>query len=132
MGMLDIFSLDHMTYLLVVVQFLLPIQVSRSHRKFVKLIRHLSADRDGSIDIIFPTCTRKSASTGLGRDCSINIAHNKQVPLCSTEVSQWNTDGLLRCRGWGDMCLSHEKFEFSFDESDPVSQQASGNDVILI
>lgn len=30
------------------------------------------------------------------------------------------------------MCLSHEKFEFSFDESDPVSQQAFDNDVILI
>ncbi|OWT41807.1 hypothetical protein C362_00168 [Cryptococcus neoformans Bt1] len=81
-------------------------------------ISFADTNRDGSVDIIFPTCTRKSASTGLGRDCNINIAHNKQVPLCSTEVSQWNTDGLLKCRGWGDMCLSDENFEFSFDESD--------------
>lgn len=124
--MLDISSLDHMIYLPVAVPSLLPIQVSRNHLKLAKLTHRLSADRDGSVDIIFPTCTRKSASTGLGRDCNINIAHNKQVPLCSTEVSQWNTDGLLKCRGWGDMCLSDENFEFSFDESDAVSQQASG------
>lgn len=30
-------------------------------------------------------------------------------------------DGLLKCRGWGDMCLFDEKFEFSFDEFDFVS-----------
>ncbi|WVN88253.1 uncharacterized protein L203_103454 [Cryptococcus depauperatus CBS 7841] len=76
-------------------------------------------NRDGSIDIVFPTCSRRSESSGLGSNCNINIVYNKQASLCSTETSQWNQDELLKCRGWGDMCISDEKFEFSFDADDP-------------
>ncbi|WVQ82354.1 hypothetical protein IAT38_004482 [Cryptococcus sp. DSM 104549] len=76
-------------------------------------------NRDGSIDIIFPTCAKHSTSTGVGTDCSIHIAHNKQVPVCSTEAAQRAKDGSLKCRGWGEMCISDEGFEFSFDEADP-------------
>ncbi|TYJ56963.1 hypothetical protein B9479_002242 [Cryptococcus floricola] len=76
-------------------------------------------NRDGSIDIVFATCSQTSSSTGLGSDCQINIAYNKQVPLCSTEASQWIQEGVLKCRGWGDMCISDEKFEFAFDDHEP-------------
>ncbi|WVQ99391.1 hypothetical protein IAU59_006524 [Kwoniella sp. CBS 9459] len=76
-------------------------------------------NRDGSIDIVFPTCESHSKSSGLGKQCSINIAYNKQIPVCSTEGSQVTEEGKLRCRGWGELCLADDSFEFSFDESDP-------------
>ncbi|WVF71448.1 hypothetical protein IAT40_006252 [Kwoniella sp. CBS 6097] len=76
-------------------------------------------NRDGSIDIIFPTCNSHSKSSGLGKQCSINIAYNKQVPVCSTEGSQASVEGKLKCRGWRELCLADDAFEFSFDESDP-------------
>nr|XP_019007302.1 uncharacterized protein I203_00900 [Kwoniella mangroviensis CBS 8507]OCF70763.1 hypothetical protein I203_00900 [Kwoniella mangroviensis CBS 8507] len=76
-------------------------------------------DRDGSIDIIFPTCKQHSKSTGIGTECNINIAYNKQVPVCSTEGSQMTKEGKLECRGWGDLCQADDGFDFSFDSSDP-------------
>lgn len=41
-------------------------------------------DRDGTIDVIFPTCD------GSGDNCFINIAFNRQIPLCSPRI-----DGLF-------------------------------------
>ncbi|KIS72216.1 uncharacterized protein UMAG_11447 [Mycosarcoma maydis] len=37
-------------------------------------------DRDGTIDVIFPTCDRS------GDNCFINVAFNRQVPLCSPRI----------------------------------------------
>jgi hypothetical protein len=48
------------------------------------LISYPRADRDGTLDLIFPTCESFSTSTGVGRGCSINIAYNKQKPLCAS------------------------------------------------
>ncbi|WRT66340.1 uncharacterized protein IL334_003295 [Kwoniella shivajii] len=76
-------------------------------------------NRDGSMDIIFPTCAQHSKSTGVGTECSINIAYNKQVPVCSTEATQHTKEGKLKCRGWGDLCVADEGFDFNFDPSDP-------------
>ena len=78
-------------------------------------------NRDGSIDIIFPVCSGHSTSTGLGSECSINIAYNKQVPICSTEGSQLGKDGALKCRGYLELCTPDEGFDFSFDTSSGVS-----------
>ncbi|EIW70623.1 hypothetical protein TREMEDRAFT_28893 [Tremella mesenterica DSM 1558] len=82
-------------------------------------------NRDGSIDIIFPTCSGHSSSTGLGSDCSINIAYNQQVPICSTERSQNTKDGSLKCRGWGELCTRDENFSFSFDSSSETQSMLS-------
>ncbi|WWC61849.1 uncharacterized protein I303_104434 [Kwoniella dejecticola CBS 10117] len=76
-------------------------------------------NRDGSIDIIFPTCAQTSKSTGIGTECNLNIAYNRQIPICSTEGSQTDKEGKLSCRGWGELCTADEGFEFSFDPSDP-------------
>ncbi|WWC70229.1 uncharacterized protein I206_104179 [Kwoniella pini CBS 10737] len=76
-------------------------------------------NRDGSIDIIFPTCAQQSKSTGIGTECNLNVAYNKQVPICSTEVSQSTKEGALRCRGWGELCTPDDNFQFTFDSSDP-------------
>lgn len=75
-------------------------------------------DRDGTMDIIFPTCSRHSSSTGLGHDCSINIAFNQQVPTCSSEASKSGSDGKLSCRGHGDMCRSDTDYAFDFASSE--------------
>ena len=40
------------------------------------------ADRDGTMDMVFTTCSSVSSSTGVGTGCSINIAYNKQLQLC--------------------------------------------------
>ncbi|GFZ43951.1 hypothetical protein JCM24511_01671 [Saitozyma sp. JCM 24511] len=74
-------------------------------------------NRDGSLDIVFPTCDRHSTSTGVGFDCKVNIAYNRQVPACGTEASQYKSDQSLKCRGWGELCVADDSFEFSFDSS---------------
>ena len=78
----------------------------------------LITDRDGTMDIIFPTCSRQSSTTGLGHDCSINIAYNRQIPTCSSEGSKFNADGKITCRGHGDMCQSDPEYSFDFTDSE--------------
>ena len=86
------------------------------------------SDRDGAIDILFSTCSRVSTSSGVGTDCNINIAYNKQVPLCSSESAKYRGDegveSQLLCRGWGDLCIADDAFDFSFDPTDDVSRAA--------
>ena len=80
-------------------------------------------DRDGTLDMIFPTCDRQSSSAGTGSECSINIAYNRQIPICpgitSEQTSSASTE--LKCRGWGELCVPDEKFELSFEEGSEVS-----------
>ncbi|KAL7421858.1 hypothetical protein Q5752_003629 [Cryptotrichosporon argae] len=85
-----------------------------SWRDPVRII--LMSDRDGSLDVVFPTCERVSSSSGVGTKCSINIAYNKQVPICSSEGSRLVTDGKLQCRGWGELCQADDSFDYSFDD----------------
>lgn len=78
------------------------------------------------MDIIFPTCARQSSSAGTGVDCALNIAYNKQVPICIGIASENSTSGAaesgtLKCRGWGDLCVGDESFDFSFDPASEVS-----------
>ena len=82
-------------------------------------------DRDGTMDIIFPTCSRHSSSTGVGHDCSINIAYNQQIPTCSSEASKMDSDGKISCRGHGDMCQSDPDYAFDFSLGSDVSSQLS-------
>lgn len=78
------------------------------------------------MDIVFPVCGRQSNSAGTGSDCSINIAYNRQIPIC-TGVGAENTNNGgdissgLKCRGWGSLCMSDSNFDFSFDPSSEVS-----------
>ncbi|GAA98182.1 uncharacterized protein L969DRAFT_93210 [Mixia osmundae IAM 14324] len=63
-------------------------------------------DRDGTIDMIFPTCTSS------GDNCYINIAYNKQVPLCQPRQPSMNSDGSLQCRSSGALCVADPGFSF--------------------
>lgn len=73
-------------------------------------------DRDGTLDMVFPTCASVSTSSGIGKDCSINIAYNKQIPLCQA-TSLPGT----RCRDPQALCSADPNFEFSFDAASDVS-----------
>ena len=89
-------------------------------------------DRDGTIDVVFPTCD--------GKDCFINVAKNEQMPLCSTEPADWTlpwftqqpsnaapalgnmsrVEGISpraasRCREPSKLCTSDPDFKFNFD-----------------
>lgn len=92
------------------------------------LIQSMLADRDGTIDLVFSTCSSVSSSTGIGRGCSINIAYNKQKPLCSSSDGSWLA-GLSQvtavskkdCRQSSDLCTADEAFTFDLSESSDVS-----------
>ncbi|KAF8602747.1 hypothetical protein BDV93DRAFT_494396 [Ceratobasidium sp. AG-I] len=71
-------------------------------------------DRDGTVDLVFPVCASFSSSTGVGLDCSIHIAYNKQIPLCTGGMS--GRDG--KCRSPGELCLADDTFAFDFNSVD--------------
>ena len=75
----------------------------------------LTTDRDGTMDIIFPICARTSTSAGTGSECSVNIAYNRQIPICSGIAS--DTSNGTKCRGWGELCVSDPNYTFSFEVS---------------
>jgi hypothetical protein len=105
--------------------FLLRIWVSLPTASALQLM----LDRDGTMDIIFPTCAQHSSSAGTGSDCALNIAYNKQVPICSGISSENVTLGLedaqsLKCRGWAELCVGDENFNFTFDTANEVGLPA--------
>lgn len=72
-------------------------------------------DRDGTIDVVFPSCE--------GSQCFINIAYNKQMPLCSAKRSGWfgvgPEDGSkgadVQCRDpQSNLCVADPEFLFDF------------------
>jgi integrin alpha FG-GAP repeat containing protein 1 len=73
-------------------------------------------DRDGTIDMIFPTCGSVSSSTGIGSDCSINIAYNKQLPLCTSSTSSPVKNGKQLCRRPDQLCSADPNFTFDLTE----------------
>ncbi|KAG8681103.1 hypothetical protein FRC08_015836, partial [Ceratobasidium sp. 394] len=69
-------------------------------------------DRDGTLDLVFPVCASFSSSTGVGLDCEIHVAYNKQIPLCSaTGVGA----GSGKCRSPGALCVADDSFTFDLD-----------------
>ncbi|SPO34644.1 uncharacterized protein PSFLO_00115 [Pseudozyma flocculosa] len=98
-------------------------------------------DRDGTIDVIFPTCDSR------GDNCFINVAYNRQVPLCSIKSDglfgsgpgsnaaakrrsisdEATAEGLQRralpltCRDPQDLCTADDKFRFDFSIRDDNS-----------
>ena len=73
-------------------------------------------DRDGTIDLVFVTCSSVSSSTGIGSDCMINIAYNQQLPLCSRTAATTGGGGVKNgkrvCRPADDLCVADPDFKF--------------------
>lgn len=85
-------------------------------------------DRDGTIDLVFPTCHSVSTSTGMGRGCSINIAYNRQKPLCRKATGSllggWQAvmdAGNTNCRDPERLCEADIEFSFDLDPDGDVS-----------
>ncbi|KAF8123775.1 hypothetical protein EV363DRAFT_1179119 [Boletus edulis] len=79
----------------------------------VQAITFADIDRDGTIDMVFPTCSSVSSSTGVGSGCSINIAYNKQIPVCPTSGSRTiDKQGNQLCRPPDALCIADPKFNF--------------------
>ncbi|KDR81920.1 hypothetical protein GALMADRAFT_240232 [Galerina marginata CBS 339.88] len=74
-------------------------------------------DRDGTIDMIFPTCSKVSSSTGAGTDCYINIAYNQQLPLCSSSTDSGLRKGVRICRRPEDLCIADPNFKYNLSDS---------------
>ncbi|PPQ63333.1 hypothetical protein CVT24_006706 [Panaeolus cyanescens] len=72
-------------------------------------------DRDGTIDLVFPTCSSVSSSTGAGKDCYINIVYNQQLPLCTSATDSGVRKGVRVCRPPEQLCTADSKFKFDFD-----------------
>lgn len=68
-------------------------------------------NRDGTIDVVFATCTH---------ECHINIAYNWQVPLCAPAkegtVGSWARPA--RCRDALALCTADDEFVLSFADAD--------------
>ncbi|KAF9239681.1 hypothetical protein BU15DRAFT_74536 [Melanogaster broomeanus] len=79
----------------------------------VQAVSFADIDRDGTIDMVFPTCSSVSSTTGIGTDCLINIAYNKQLPLCpSAASSSTDKQGNQKCRLPQDLCTADPNFKY--------------------
>ncbi|KIJ94536.1 hypothetical protein K443DRAFT_683654 [Laccaria amethystina LaAM-08-1] len=74
-------------------------------------------NRDGTIDMVFPTCAHVSSSTGVGTDCYINIAFNEQLQLCASSTDSGVKKGVRVCRPPEDLCTSDPNFRFNLTDS---------------
>ncbi|KAJ3892409.1 hypothetical protein GG344DRAFT_87791 [Lentinula edodes] len=79
----------------------------------VQSITFADIDRDGTIDMVFTTCSSVSSSSGVGSNCYINIAFNQQLPLCATAQPAF-TKGIRTCRSPDNLCVADPNFKFEF------------------
>ncbi|KAJ2926340.1 hypothetical protein H1R20_g10751, partial [Candolleomyces eurysporus] len=97
-------------------------------------------DRDGTIDLIFSTCSSVSTSTGIGKDCYINVAYNQQLGLCKATTDSGLKKGVRVCRPPDDLCTADPNFKFDLTESSdnplfvrfPVSKALSEDSSLLV
>ncbi|KAI0081457.1 hypothetical protein K474DRAFT_1613628 [Panus rudis PR-1116 ss-1] len=73
-------------------------------------------DRDGTMDMVFVTCDSVSSSTGVGSNCMLNIAYNKQLPLCPSTTSPSVKNGKRICRPPTNLCTADPDFRYNLNE----------------
>ncbi|EJU05797.1 hypothetical protein DACRYDRAFT_75178 [Dacryopinax primogenitus] len=74
-------------------------------------------DRDGTIDLVFPTCQSVNTDTGVGTNCAINIAYNKQIPTCAGSTGVIYPHAVGSCRLPTQLCAADSNFSFDFTNS---------------
>lgn len=62
------------------------------------LVSFADVDADGTIDLIFPVCTK---------ECGIRVVYNQQMPLCDVQSA-------LPCRYKSALCTADDNFKFDF------------------
>ncbi|EKM56033.1 uncharacterized protein PHACADRAFT_257056 [Phanerochaete carnosa HHB-10118-sp] len=90
-------------------------QVGNFPRGF-QTVSFADIDRDGTIDMLFITCDSVSSSTGIGSGCAINIAYNKQLPLCASATTPSMKNGRRVCRQPQELCVADPDFQFNLNE----------------
>ena len=97
------------------------------------MLLNFGIDRDGTIDMVFPTCAHVSSSTGVGTDCYINVAFNEQLQLCASSTDSGVKNGVRVCRPPEDLCTPDPNFRFNLTDSpdNPVSFRSTLCCVIL-
>ena len=73
-------------------------------------------DRDGTIDMVFSTCTSVSSSTGIGSGCELHIAYNQQLPLCTSTTQTTEKNGKRTCRRPEELCSVDTDFRFDLGD----------------
>jgi hypothetical protein len=76
-----------------------------------------SLDRDGTIDMIFSSCSSVSAYSGIGTDCYINIVYNQQLPLCTSRVGSALGNENRTCREPDNLCSADPGFKFDLSNN---------------
>ena len=72
--------------------------------------------------MVFATCSSVSRLTGLGSDCYVNVAYNKQLPLCASKTTSSFKNGQRVCRSPEELCIADPNFTFDLSDN-------PGNDV---
>ncbi|TFY59525.1 hypothetical protein EVJ58_g5711 [Rhodofomes roseus] len=86
--------------------------------KGAQSISFADIDRDGTIDMVFATCASVSSS-GVGSNCYINVAYNKQLSLCASTTDSGLRNGKRVCRPPEQLCTADPDFRFDLsDRSD--------------
>ncbi|KAG5636137.1 hypothetical protein H0H81_009019, partial [Sphagnurus paluster] len=83
----------------------------------VQSISFADIDRDGTIDMVFTTCSSVSTSSGLGSGCYINIAFNQQLKLCPSSTDTGIKNGIRTCRPHNDLCTADPDFKFNLTDT---------------
>ena len=73
------------------------------------------------MDMLFVTCDKVAMGRGTG--CMVNIAYNRQLPLCASTAAQSVKNGRRVCRLPTDLCIADPDFRFNLSEGsdNPVS-----------
>ncbi|KAJ6523586.1 hypothetical protein B0H19DRAFT_972767 [Mycena capillaripes] len=103
----------------------------------VQSVSFADVDRDGTIDMVFVTCS--SVSRGVGANCAINIAYNQQLPLCATGETDVKK-GVRTCRPPEDLCTADSTFRFDLTDSvnnhayvrTPISALFPGSSLVVL
>ena len=76
------------------------------------------------MDMLFVTCDSVAHGKGVGTGCNINIAYNKQLPLCASATEPKDKGGQRKCRPPSELCTADPDFLFNLQEGDdnPVRQ----------
>jgi integrin alpha FG-GAP repeat containing protein 1 len=75
--------------------------------------------------MVFPVCDSVDAN-GVGHGCKIHIAYNKQIPFCSSSLSE---EQRKNCRKPEALCRADPNFDFDLSEGSQVSPSISHNDM---
>ncbi|KIM30943.1 hypothetical protein M408DRAFT_21755 [Serendipita vermifera MAFF 305830] len=80
------------------------------------MVSFADMDRDGTVDMVFPVCESVD-SNGVGHECSINVAYNKQMGFCTAGIGGKDKED---CRRPDGLCKPDPNFKFDLSETSEI------------